>query len=55
MKICVINALKFIIFDFFKKYFLNLRSLKSVPETLVNETLYFIYHGFGKVVNDLDS
>ena len=38
MKKCVINALKFVTFDFFKEYFLNLVSLKSAPGALVNKT-----------------
>jgi len=39
-KSCVINASKFVKLDFFKEYFLNLRSLKSTLRTLVNKTLY---------------
>jgi len=39
LKICVINTLEFVTFDFFKEYFLNLRSLKSITETLVNQCL----------------
>jgi len=31
--------LKFVTFDFFKEYFLNLGSLTSAPKTLVNKTL----------------
>jgi len=40
MKICVINALKIEIFDFFKEYFLILECLKSAPGALVNETQF---------------
>jgi len=39
MKNCVINALKFITFDFFNEYFLNLVTLKSVLETLFNKII----------------
>jgi len=42
MKNCVINALKFVTFDFFKEYFLNLVSLKSATGALVNKTLIVI-------------
>lgn len=38
MKICVLNALKFEMFDFLKKSFLNLRSLTGVLGTLVCKT-----------------
>jgi len=45
MKIYVINALKFVLFNFFKEYFLNLICLKSAPEILVTRP-FFINHKF---------
>ena len=38
MKIYVINALKFVIFEFFEEYVLNLRCLNSTQMTLINKT-----------------
>jgi len=36
MKICVFNALKIELFDFFKEYFLNIKCLKSTPQANYN-------------------
>jgi len=46
MKICAINALEFVTFDFFKKYFLNLGFLKSALGALVNKTLKIFIRNF---------
>jgi len=42
MKNCIINAFEFVTFDFFKEYFLNLVSLKSVLKRFVNKTHFLV-------------
>ena len=42
MKICVINALKFVTFDFLKKIFSKFRILKECLGDIVNKTLKII-------------